>query len=91
GQRVTLVGHFDPYLLGYASRDLVLDERHAKRIQSGGGFVAPAVLVGGRVVGTWGRARGGSLDPFEPLSDNVLVTLERELADVVRFLAGCAP
>ena len=31
--QVALLGHFDPYLLGYASRDLVLDPRLAKRIE----------------------------------------------------------
>jgi hypothetical protein len=41
---VALLGHFDPYLLGYRSRDLVLDARFANRMQAGGGFVKPSVL-----------------------------------------------
>jgi hypothetical protein len=88
GPQVALLGHFDPYLLGYASRDLVLDPRHAKRIQAGGGFIAPAVLLDGRVVGTWRRDRDEWLEPFEPLSDGVLAALERERGDAVRFLAA---
>lgn len=85
--QVALLGHFDPYLLGYASRDLVLDRRHARRIQAGGGFVAPALLVDGRVAGTWRRGGGEWLEPFEPLGEDVLVAAERERADVERFLA----
>ncbi|MFP5362019.1 MAG: winged helix DNA-binding domain-containing protein [Thermoleophilia bacterium] len=85
---VALLGHFDPYLLGYAGRDLVLDRRHARRIQAGGGFVAPAVLVDGRVAGTWRRGDGAWLEPFEPLGEDVLAAAERERADVERFLAG---
>lgn len=85
---VALLGHFDPYLMGYGSRDLALDARFAKRIQSGGGFVAPAVLVGGRVAGTWRRDRGDDrLELFEPLTGDVLAALERERADVGRYLA----
>jgi hypothetical protein len=83
--QVALLGHFDPYLVGYASRDLVLDPRFAKRIQAGGGFVAPAILVDGRVVGTWRR---DWLEPFAPLADDVRAALEREQADVERFLAA---
>jgi hypothetical protein len=89
-RHVALLGHFDPWLLGYASRELVLDPRHAKRIQSGGGFVAPAAIVDGRVVGTWRRGAGDWLEPFEPLPDDVLRGLQRERADVERFLADAA-
>lgn len=86
---VALLGHFDPYLMGYASRDLVLDARFARRIQAGGGFVAPAVLVDGRVVGTWRRDDGDDwLELFEPPADDVLAALQRERADVGRYLAG---
>jgi len=85
---VALLGHFDPYLLGYASREPVLDARYAKRIQAGGGFVAPAVLVDGRVVGTWRRDGDDWLEPFEALGGNVLAALEDERADVARYLAA---
>jgi Winged helix DNA-binding domain len=87
---VALLGHFDPYLLGYASRELVLDPRHAKRIQAGGGFVAPAVLVDGRVVGTWRRDRDNWLELFEPIADDALAALDRERADVARYTGAAS-
>jgi hypothetical protein len=98
GTRTALLGHFDPYLLGYASRDLVLDPRFARRIQAGGGFIAPAILVDGRVAGTWRRARRDealdiALEPFEELEElpaGALAELEREARDVARFL-GATP
>jgi hypothetical protein len=82
---VALLGHFDPYLLGYASRDLVLDPRHGRHIQAGGGFVAPAVLVDGRVVGTWRRGARDWLESFAPLGRDVVARLERERTDVERY------
>lgn len=93
--RVTLLGHFDPYLLGYANRDLVLDRRFARRVQTGGGFIQPAVLVDGRVVGTWRRQRRGerldiALEPFEQLPEEATAPLEREAADVARFLGAAS-
>jgi hypothetical protein len=87
-----LLGHFDPYLLGYADRGLVLDGRFAKRIQAGGGFIQPAILLDGKVAGTWSRRRRGdrldiALEPFEDLPQGARAALAREAADVARFLA----
>jgi hypothetical protein len=93
--QVALLDYFDPYLLGYADRDLVLDRRFARRIQAGGGVVRPAVLVGGRVVGTWRRQRSGdrldvALELFEELPEEAAGALEREAADVARFLGAAS-
>jgi winged helix DNA-binding protein len=89
---VRLIGHFDEYLLGYRDRDLVLSSKFAKRIQAGGGFVQPAVLVEGYVAGTWRQIwKKGRLvievQPFEPLPDETLPALEAEAADIGRFLS----
>jgi hypothetical protein len=88
---VRLLPRFDDYLLGWRGRDLVLDPRFARRIQAGGGWIHPAVMVDGRVAGTW-RARriDGRLDltvePFAPLDPDCLPGLEAEAADLGRFL-----
>jgi hypothetical protein len=50
-----MLGHFDPWLLGYKDRSFTLDPAHAKHIQRGGGFLQPLILVDGRVAGTWSR------------------------------------
>jgi hypothetical protein len=95
GPSVRLLYRFDDYLLGWRGRDLVLTPRFARRIQAGGGWIHPAVLVDGRVVGTWRLAAkaGGRLtvavEPFEPL-DAALPGLEAEAADLGRFLGAAA-
>jgi winged helix DNA-binding protein len=89
---VRLLGRFDDYLLGWRGRDLVLDPRFARRVQAGG-WVHPAVVVDGRVAGTWGARRvGGRLDvTVEPFSGRLprgtRPGLEAEAADLGRFLA----
>ena len=93
--QVGLLDYFDPYLLGYANRDLVLDRRFARRIQAGGGFVRPAVLVDGRIVGTWWRQRSGdrldvALELFEEVSEETANVLEGEAAEVARFLGAAS-
>ncbi|UYM07645.1 winged helix DNA-binding domain-containing protein [Solicola gregarius] len=86
---VELIGMFDEYLLSYASRDLVLDPRFAKRIQAGG-FVKPAVLHDGRVVGTWGQKRTKTqvtveVEPFENATA-IEPQIEAAAHDIGRFL-----
>jgi Winged helix DNA-binding domain len=91
-----LLGHFDPFLLGYRDRDLVLDPRYAKRIQAGGGFIQPAVIVDGRVAGTWRLSRpprpGGTarltIEPFTTLPGAALDGLAAEAAGIGRFLGA---
>ena len=89
--QVRLLPRFDNYLLGYADRGLALDPRYARRINAGGGIVHAAVLVDGRVLGTWRiqRRKGKvevSVEPFEELPPALLSGLEAEALDVGRFL-----
>ena len=93
GPVVRLLGAFDPYLLGYRSRELALDAGHAKRIQAGGGIVHPAVLVDGRIVGTWrldrrGPSRRLRVEPFGPLPKGSRGPLEAEAEDIGRFVGA---
>src|SRR5215469_1979187 len=83
---VRLLPHFDEYLLGYRSRDLVLPPRFARRIQAGGGWVRAAVLVDGRVAGTWWQQRRAgrivlTVEPFDAIDPAALPALEAEAAD----------
>jgi hypothetical protein len=52
-QIVRLLPHFDAYRLGYRNRDLVVAPRYNRRIQCGGGWLRPVVIVNGWVVATW--------------------------------------
>jgi hypothetical protein len=84
---VRLLGQFDAYLLGWRGRDLILDPAYAKRIQAGGGMIQPALVVDGRVAGTWRLDRRRVVvEEFEPLSRRARDGLEAEVADLGRFL-----
>ncbi|MFI7481747.1 winged helix DNA-binding domain-containing protein [Kocuria sp. M1R5S2] len=83
---VYLLPPFDEYVLGYGDRSHVLAAEHSARIVPGGnGVFKPTVVAGGRVVGTWARARraGGQqlvLDPFEAFSPARTRAAERAFA-----------
>jgi hypothetical protein len=88
---VRLLGHFDAYLLGYRGRELAVPREHDRKIQAGGGFINPAVLVNGQVLGTWRQVgkRGRitvSVLPFTTMPSWVWAELRGEVADLGRFL-----
>jgi hypothetical protein len=91
GPVVRLLGGYDTYLLGYRRRGGVLDPAHARQVHPGGGVIRPALLVDGRVVGTWRitRSKAGpavAVAPFAALPTAVQPGLDAEIADVTRFL-----
>ena len=53
---VRLLGAFDPLLLGWRSRDLVLDDPQA--VITTNGIIKPIVLIDGRATGTWAMPDG---------------------------------
>ncbi len=86
-----LLGPFDPLLLGWRSRALVLDG--AEDVITVNGIIKPIVLVGGRARGTWTMARGDvALQLWQPQARATMRALEREAAAVEAYLAyeSCA-
>jgi Winged helix DNA-binding domain len=82
-----LLGPFDPVLLGWASRDWLLDAHRA--VITVNGIFRPFALAGGKAVATWSMPRGQvELDPFGELSPVDAAELEADARDVMRFLAG---
>ena len=88
---VRLLPSFDPYLLGYRSRDLAVPRRYAKHVHPGGGMIRPTLVVDGCAAGTWKRKRssGGlavTVEPFESPSGEIMRALEAEAQELSRFL-----
>jgi hypothetical protein len=91
--QVRLLGHFDTYLLGYRRRELAVPPEHDRRIQAGGGFINPAVLVDGRVLGTWRQTNKKghivvTVEPFTAIPRRVWPELRVEVTDLGRFLGA---
>ena len=81
-----LLGPFDPLLLGWVSRAMILGADQA--IVAVNGVFRPFALAGGRAVATWSMVAGRvSLRPFGRLTRAVSSALAAEAADVERYLA----
>jgi Winged helix DNA-binding domain len=80
-----LLGAFDPVLLGWTSREHILGP-HTDLVTRNGIF-HPFAMARGRAVAKWGFPGGEvTLEPLQPLSASVAKALDRDAADVTRFL-----
>lgn len=88
---VRLVPAFDTYLLGYRSRELAVPAALERRLQSGGGWRHPAVVVDGQAIGAWTLRKNGVrgevlVEALEPSGRAVREGIQAEVTDVGRFL-----
>jgi hypothetical protein len=88
---VRLLPAFDTYLLAYRRRDLAVPQPLQRRLQRGGGWLHPAVVVNGRAVAAWSLRKSGSRDqvtvePFGRMGPTVRAGIEMEVDDIGRFL-----
>jgi hypothetical protein len=89
-RRAYLLPPFDEFTVAYKDRSAVIDPGHA-RMASNGGMLWPAIVVGGRVAGTWKRtaAKGAvvvTLKPFGELSESERAAVAKAAAEYGRFL-----
>jgi hypothetical protein len=82
-----LLGAFDPLLLGWTSRELILGP-HTHLVTLNGIF-KPFAMVKGRAVGTWKLNRGKvTVEPLSKVSKAATAALAADAADVERFMAS---
>ncbi|MCI0696874.1 winged helix DNA-binding domain-containing protein [candidate division KSB1 bacterium] len=91
GQILRFLPHFDPYLLGHADKNHLVDADYYKRVYRNQGWISPVVLLNGRVVGTWSYTRRGKqlsleIEPFEKFSKTIHAGIEEEAASLGDFL-----
>ena len=80
-----LLGAFEPSLLGWVSREDIVGD--APNLVTVGGMFYPFAMVRGRAVARWKLADGKlELDPFRRIAKLDREALERDAAEVERFL-----
>ena len=90
-----LLPAFDPYLLGWKGRELMLPKDHERKVFPGGGILRPTLIVEGMARGTWATTRTPkglevTLRPFSRLSAPLLARVIAEAEDLGRFLGELA-
>ena len=87
---VRLLPSFDSFLLGQKDKSHLVDPAHYKRVYRAQGWLSPAVLVDGRVAGTWSYAQdraqfGVRIEGFKTLPPVVRSRIREEAEDLGRF------
>ncbi|HJQ00248.1 MAG TPA: winged helix DNA-binding domain-containing protein [Jatrophihabitans sp.] len=85
-----LLPMFDNYLIGYRDRTAMLDPALHPQVYVGG-IIKATVVCDGRVIGIWrldrtARSTAIRVSPFEPFKRRHRAEIERERADLERFL-----
>ncbi len=88
---VRLLPYFDSFLMGHRGRDHLVDPRHYKGIYRPAGWVYPAVLRNGRIVGEWSHERANAhlrlkVQAYAALDEETKDLVRAEADDVARFL-----
>ncbi|MBN8868065.1 MAG: AlkZ family DNA glycosylase [Solirubrobacterales bacterium] len=84
-----LLGSFDPILHGWESREWIIPGEEDRAVVTTNGIFRPTLMVEGRISGTWTMPKGVvETAPFESLDPAVAESLDRDAADVARYLAG---
>jgi hypothetical protein len=88
-----LIPAWDNYMLGYTSRDFAVPSGYDSYIRPGGGIIAPALLIDGKILGTWklvkrGRKLSLQLTTFRPLADSELAAIEADVSEIPKFMGS---
>jgi len=88
---VQLLPAFDPYVLGHAKRDHLVERAHLARVSRTAGWISAVVLVDGVIAGTWTHVATNatlrvSVEPFRRLSASVTAQVRLRAADLARAL-----
>ena len=91
GSWVQMLPTFDPYLLGHASRDHLVEAAYRSRVSRAAGWISAVVLVDGRVAGTWTHTAVKqtlrvTVDPFKRLSARTVAEVRARCAAIAEFL-----
>ena len=92
-QPVQLVPLFDPYLMGYARRDHMLERAHASKVSRTAGWISAVLLVEGRIAGTWTHTLAGTrlrvaISPFSRLPAKVLGEARERATEIGKALGA---
>jgi winged helix DNA-binding protein len=90
---VQLLPLFDPYLMGYAKRDHMVDRAHAARVSRTAGWISAVILVEGKVTGTWtytlnNKTLRVTLAPFERMPARVMKQVKERAAEIAHALGA---
>ncbi len=93
GPSVQLLPTFDPYLLGHANRDHLVEAGHHAKVSRVAGWISAVVLIEGRVAATWSHKRSNgtlhiAVEPFQRLPAKVRPEIRKRAEELAAGLGA---
>jgi hypothetical protein len=90
---IRLLPYFDTFLLGHRQREHLVAPEHQSGVYRAQGWIAPVVLIDGRVAGVWEYALEKNhlavqVTEFGPIPRQALRAIRTEVQDFARFLGS---
>jgi hypothetical protein len=90
---VRMVPLFDPYLMGYARRDHLVDRAFAAKVSRTAGWISAVVLVEGKIAGTWTHVLANrnlriKVEPFRKLRPQVASEVRERATELGQALGA---
>jgi hypothetical protein len=82
--RLTLLSGFDPYIVSYSERSMVLSAEYKSRVILKSGICLPTIALDGRVAGIWNIKKNQPLVEFFTPQPKSIVTAAGEMVDFIR-------
>ena len=92
-ERVQMLPGFDTYLMGYVSRDHLVDRAFGSRVSRTAGWISACVLLNGEVIGTWthllkNRTLQITVTPFRRMTAAVASEVKRRARTIGEALSA---
>jgi hypothetical protein len=90
---VRLLPYFDTFLLGHKERQHLVSIKHRPNVYRAQGWIAPVILVDGRVAAVWEHTRAGGrlqvkVTKFGSIPRGISAGIREEARDLGRFLGA---
>jgi Winged helix DNA-binding domain len=88
---IHLLPAFDEYIISYAHRFDVVDEKYASEVFTNNGIFKPMIIRDGKIIGTWKRTIAGKklkteIFPFEKISKQTEKEIEKKMEVFKKYL-----
>ena len=94
---VHLLPKFDPYIMGYKSRQRIIPTEYEKKVYwSTRGEISPSILANGHIIGTWSHKEEKNtikitLSLFEKTNEPLLDVIKQQAERLAHFIGGKNP
>jgi hypothetical protein len=87
---LTLLSGFDPIVVSYADRSVILPDEYKKRVVLSSGICLPTIAVNGKIAGLWNIKKGQPVIEFFTPQPERILSAAKEQVDAICWRTGAS-